>query len=124
MKFRQATANNVAENRAKLSPKLQEELKKKEEMEETPVVEEKKPVPQTGCTADQMKVILANTAKEAQAIISVNLRLEPHLNAEILCTLFPGIKVMVNELQDEPEWCSLTYQGRDCFVKKEYIKFT
>lgn len=119
MKFKQATSANVAQDRAKMSPKVIAEIEKREKEEEKDIPV--KPKATAAYTVDEMKVIKANTAKLAEAIISVNLRLEPHLNAEILCTLYPGVKVKVND-SDEPDWYSLTYQGRDCFVMKQYIK--
>lgn len=119
MKFKQATENNVAENRAKLSPKLQEELKEKEAAEEKEDIPVEIPVDKEA--AGKKRLEKAKNSIEAEAIISVNLRLQPHMNAEILCVLYPGIKVRVYDSED-PEWYSLTYQGRDVFVKKEYLK--
>ena len=119
MKFRQATAANVAEQRAKMDPKVVAEQDKKEGIV-TP--EEPKKDISTAKTRDEVKMIKAKTAKDAEAIISVNLRLEPGMYGEIICTLFPGVRVKVNDVPDNDEWYSLTYQGRDCFVKKEFIK--
>lgn len=122
MKFKQATANNVAENRVKLSPKLQEELKQQEaeeEKKEIPVANTATPVDKDA--AGKRRLQQVKTSVEAEALTAVNLRLEPHLNADILCVLYPGVKVRVND-SDEPEWFALTYQGRDVFVKKEYLK--
>ena len=119
MKFKQATANNVAENRAKLSPKLQEELKKQEAEEEKKDIPVEVPVDKEA--SGKKRLANFKTSVEAEALISVNLRLEPHMNAEILCVLYPGIKVRVND-SEEPEWFALTYQGRDVFVKKEFLR--
>lgn len=108
MKIRQATAANVAELKAKMPPVKDPEENKEQKISKEP-------------SSDELKVIKANSSKEAMAMISVNLRLSPGLYGEILCTLFPGIKVRVNDSED-PEWYALTYQGRDCFVKKEFMK--
>ena len=118
MKFRQATAANVAEHRSKMNPKVVEENDKKEN--DVPVTPAPEPT-KDNTLPNEMKVIKANAAKEATAIITVNLRLEPGLYGEILCSLFPGIKVRVNDSED-PEWFALTYQGRDCYVMKKYMR--
>lgn len=118
MKFRQATAANVAEHRSKMNPKVVEENDKKEN--DIPVAPAPEPA-KDNVLPNELKVLRANEAKEAMAIISVNLRLEPGLYGEIVCTLFPGIKVRVNDSED-PDWYALTYQGRDCYVMKKYMK--
>ena len=118
MKVRRAIAANVAEQRAKMDPKVVAENDKKEDA--VPV--DPAPQPKKDNTLpNEMKVIKANAAREATAIITVNLRLEPGLYGEILCSLFPGIKVRVNDSED-PEWFALTYQGRECYVMKKYMK--
>lgn len=116
MKFKQAIAANVAEHKAKMPPVKEPEEKKEEKISIAPA-----PAPIKEPSSDEVKVIKANTSKEAAAIISVNLRLAPGMYGEILCTLFPGIKIRVNDSED-PDWYALTYQGRDCYVKKEFIK--
>lgn len=115
MKVRRAIAANVAEQRAKMDPKVVEENDKKEN--DIPVAPVSEPV-KDNVLPNELKVL---RAKEAVAIISVNLRLEPGLYGEIICTLFPGIKVRVNDSED-PDWYALTYQGRDCYVMKKYMK--
>lgn len=120
MKFKDATSVNVSQDKAKMSPKVIAELERKEKEED--IIPAKEPDrTAVKIEADKRNLAAANSAKAAEAIISVNLRLEPHMNAEVLCVLYPGIKVRVNDSED-PEWYALTYQGRNCFVMKQYIK--
>ena len=56
---------------------------------------------------------------EGKATESVNVRLEPSFDGEILATLYPGAKIRIEGEQNG--WYAAIYQGRNCFVKKEYI---
>lgn len=71
---------------------------------------------------EKNKLKEAEEAKDAVAMVTVNLRLEPSMDGEILCTLFPSVKIKVNKIPGNKDWYALTYQGRNCFVRKDFIK--
>lgn len=58
--------------------------------------------------------------KEGKAKESVNVRLEPSFDGEILATLYPDAKIRIEG--EKNGWYAAIYQGRNCFVKKEYIE--
>lgn len=116
MKIRNATQAYVGKSQA--------ELEKIDEAVETKDISEKPAEPAPKEVRDKEKLNEAKMSQTAEAVISVNLRLTPVIDVDdnILCVLYPGIKVSVHDAADAPGWYALTYQGRNCFVKKDYIK--
>ena len=114
LKYRDAKQSNVGKSQAELD---------KEEKKYEGFVQDDSPV-----TEEDLKAIEKNTikkaqeAKNAEAIVTVNLRLSPSMDGEVLCVLYPTIKVTVNDIPGNDEWYSLVYQGRNCFVRKDFIK--
>ena len=113
LKYREATAANVGKNQAELD---KEEAKKYEDY-----IQDDSPVTREDLEKAATKKPESNS-RLAEATVSVNLRLEPSLESEILCVLYPGIKVRVDVMPGIKDWYALTYQGRNCFVKKDFIK--
>ena len=113
-KYRNTVQSNVGKSQAELDA----EEKKYED-----VVQDDSPVTEEDLKQiEKNKIKEAKAAKDAEALVTVNLRLEPSMEGDILCSLFPKNRVQVNEIPGNEEWLALTYQGRNCFVRKEFIK--
>lgn len=113
MKFKPTIAENVAESRKKMD----KDILPKEEATKSVVKPEEIDVSDAQA---ERQIKKAKESKDAEAVIAVNLRLEPHSNAEVLCVLYPGVRVKVND-SEKPDWYALTYQGREVYVMKKYI---
>ena len=115
MKIRNAIEANVGKSVAELE-------KAEAALETTKDISEPKQAPAPKEVRDKEKLKEAKASKTAESFISVNLRLTPDPEGDILCVLYPGIKVDVHDVDYAPGWYGLTYQGRSCFVMKDYIK--
>jgi len=114
-KYRNTVQSNVGKSQA--------ELDAQEAKEFEDVVQDDSPVTEEDLKQiEKNKIKEAKAAKDAEALVTVNLRLEPSMEGDILCSLFPKVRVQVNEIPGNKEWYALTYQGRNCFVRREFIK--
>lgn len=113
-KYRDTVQRNVGRSQAELD--AQETKYEEFTQDDSPVTEaDLKKI-------EKNKLKEAEEAKDAVAMVTVNLRLEPSMDGEVLCALFPDVKVKVNKIPGNNAWYALTYQGRNCFVRKEFIK--
>lgn len=114
MKMRAATQANVGKSVEELEKRNDILEEKKSSVVEEPAFDK--------TLRDKERLKEVKNSHTAEAFIAVNLRLTPDNDGDILAVLHPGIKVDVHDVDYAPEWYGLTYQGRNCFVKREFIK--